>query len=84
MSADRDVTRGGWLWALRVAERTVYVTISALFLTIHVADLDTSTYRTAVGLVAFLVVASVILFRLVLPRMRRDRRGAWLGVVCGA
>lgn len=84
VSADRDVARGGWLWALSVAERTVFVTLGALFVTIHAADLDSSTYRKAVALVGVLAVASLLLFRVVLPRMRRDRRGAWIGVICGA
>lgn len=78
------MSRGSWLWALRIAERTVFIALAALFVTIHAADLDSSTYRRSVALVGILVVLSTVLFRSVLPTLRHDPRGAWLGVLSGA
>lgn len=84
LSDSRSISRGSWDWALRVAERTALVTVGALFVIVHAADLEPSTYRLSLGLIALLLMSIVGLFRLFLPRMRHYRRTAWIGVVCGA
>lgn len=81
--ADDGIDKGSWAWALRIAERTALVTIAALFVIIHAAELEPPVYRRGLVLVGALVVANAGLFRYALPRLRYDRRGAWLGIFVG-
>ncbi len=85
MSDNRSSSRGSWTWALRVSERSALATVAALFVILHAAgDISEAAYRQGLVLVAALLLAVGVLFRVVLPRMRYDRRAAWLGVLVGA
>jgi serine phosphatase RsbU (regulator of sigma subunit)/anti-sigma regulatory factor (Ser/Thr protein kinase) len=75
--------KGSWGWALRVAERTALVTVAALFMILHSAELDSVVYRRGMILSAVLLLTTVAMFRGVFPRLRHDRRVAWLGALAG-
>ncbi len=82
--SERSALKGSWDWALRVSERIALMTVAALFVVIHAADLEPATYRMALALSAVLLGVVTLLFRVVLPHLRYRRLGAWLGVVTGA
>lgn len=78
------IRRGSWLWSLRVAERTAYATIGLVFVVLHVATLEGETYRQGLVLVAFQLIITWFLFRIVLPRSRDDMRVASFALAIGA
>lgn len=78
------IRRGSWQWSLRVSERTAYGTIGLVFVVLHVATLSQTTYRQGLALVAFQLIITWFLFRMVLPRSRDDVKVTSFALAIGA
>lgn len=74
----RQVQRGSWGWALKVAELTAWSTAGLLLLTLVVAGLPGDVLRQALVLTGGLCLWLLVLFRVLLPRSREERWAAAL------
>jgi serine phosphatase RsbU (regulator of sigma subunit)/anti-sigma regulatory factor (Ser/Thr protein kinase) len=84
-SNDADkVPKGSWRWTLGVSERTALATIALFFIVLHVAHLSRDKYLQGLGLFAGQVAISVLIFRVLLPRSRRDLKTTGSALALGA
>lgn len=73
--------RGSWAWVARIAELIAWSTALVIFLILHVAEIDESTYRDGLWLTGALVVWLLAFFRGLLPRRSTRWWAVWLPLV---
>lgn len=76
--SDRQAApKGSWRWSVRVAELTAWGTTALVVALLHIADLDDTTYRWGLALSGVLAVWLLVLFRLLIARLKNRRWALW-------
>jgi serine phosphatase RsbU (regulator of sigma subunit)/anti-sigma regulatory factor (Ser/Thr protein kinase) len=70
--------KGSWRWSVRVAELTAWGTTALVVALLHIADLDTTTYRWGLVISGILAVWLLLLFHVLIARMRNRRWALWV------